>query len=115
MSSNATRKSRRKSARQRAAPSASSSAASAPLAARAQKLEAELLQLYADLLQACLDVDACSLCGTTLNGFMGQGTRSWRAARRSISAMLSEGADPHPNLLLPQSEVAMRLLASMAC
>ena len=56
---------------------------------------------------------ACSLCGTTLNGFMGQGTRSWRAARRSIFAMLSEGADPHPNLLLPQSEVAMRLPATI--
>ena len=54
---------------------------------------------------------ACSLCSPTLNAFMGQGPRSWRAARRSISSLLAHGADPHPQLLIPQSSVSMRLPA----
>ena len=52
---------------------------------------------------------ACALSSSTLNTFMGQGVRSWRAARRSISSLLSEGADPHPHLLVPQKDCSMRM------
>ena len=56
---------------------------------------------------------ACALSGHSLNSFMGLGARSWRVARRSISSLLSEGADPHPHLLLKQSDVSMRMPASI--
>lgn len=56
---------------------------------------------------------ACALSAENLNAFMGQGPRSWRAARRSISNLLAEGADPHPHLLVPQSSVSMRMPASV--
>lgn len=56
---------------------------------------------------------ACALSATTLNAFMGQGPRSWRTARRSISSLLAEGADPHPQLLLPRDSLSMRMPASV--
>lgn len=52
---------------------------------------------------------ACALSSSTLNTFMGQGVRSWRAARRSISSLLSEGADPHPHLLVARKDCSMRM------
>ncbi|MDG2422465.1 MAG: fumarylacetoacetase [Phycisphaerales bacterium] len=56
---------------------------------------------------------ACALSSSSLNQFMGLGSRSWRSARRSISSLLTSGADPHPHLLLPRESISMKMPAAV--